>query len=372
MIIGVDGNEANVEHKVGVSMYTLEILKYFAKHADNDTRFIVFLRNEPNEMMPKETKYFSYETVQGKILWSQVFLPYHLRFKTKIDVFFAPAHYSPRFLTVPLVVTIHDLSYFMYPNEFLKKDLYKLENWTKYSIKHASSIIAVSKTTKKDLMKWYGLKDQDIQVIYNGFRKRKQKTTDFDILKEYDLQKKKYILYVGTLQPRKNIQTLIQAYAAFRKDHPEFKLVLAGKKGWLFDAIFQEVQSHNLEEDVIFTGYTPDDGLTDLYNHAFCFVLPSFYEGFGIPILEAMSHQTPVISSHASSLPEIGSEACLYFDPHSKDDLHEKIESLYNDKDLYQNLIAAGNERVTEFSWSKCAEETLQAIKNTLSSEYVL
>ena len=182
MIIGVDGNEANVEHKVGVSVYTLELLKYFAKNADNEITFKVFLRTAPNDMMPKESSYFSYEVVPGKMLWSQIFLPYHLRFKTKIDVFFAPAHYSPRFLDVPLVLTIHDLSYFMYPNEFLKKDLYKLENWTKYSIEHAKTIIAVSKTTKKDLVKWYGLNDQDIQVIYNGFRKRKQKKTDLDIL----------------------------------------------------------------------------------------------------------------------------------------------------------------------------------------------
>ncbi|QQS43807.1 glycosyltransferase family 4 protein [Candidatus Roizmanbacteria bacterium] len=370
MIIGVDGNEANVEHKVGVSVYTLELLKYFAKHADKTTQFKIFLRNEPNDMMPDEGPYFSYEIVPGQMLWSQIFLPYHLRFKTRIDIFFAPAHYSPRFLSVPLVLTVHDLSYFMYPNEFLKKDLYKLTNWTKYSIDHAKTIIAVSKTTKKDILKWYKLKDRDVRVIYNGFRKRKQKKTDVNILKEYELQKKKYILYVGTLQPRKNIQTLIQAYAAFRKDHPDFKLVLAGKKGWLFDAIFREVQSHNLEEDVIFTGYTSDDGLIDLYNNAFCFVLPSFYEGFGIPILEAMSHNIPVISSHASSLPEIGSEACLYFDPHSADDLHEKLDEIYNDKNLYQNLITAGNARVTEFSWSKCAEETLQAIKNTIASEH--
>lgn len=365
MIIGVDGNEANVELKVGVSMYTLELLKHFAKHADKETAFIVFLRNPPNEMMPKSSQYFSYEVVPGKVLWSQIFLPYHLRFKTHIDAFFAPAHYSPRFLQVPLILTIHDLSYFLYPNEFLKKDLYKLENWTRYSIEHAKNIIAVSKTTKKDLMKWYGLEDQDIQVIYNGFRKRKQKKTDQDILKEHELTKKKYILYVGTLQPRKNIQTLIKAYAAFKKDHSDFKLVLAGKKGWLFDAIFQEVQSHGLEQDVIFTGYTSDDGLIDLYNNAFCFVLPSFYEGFGIPILEAMSHQIPVISSHSSSLPEIGSEACLYFDPHSDTDLHEKLDLLYNDRELYNTLVNAGHQRVTEFSWSKCATETLDAIKKS-------
>ena len=124
MTIGVDGNEANVENHVGVSTYALELLKYFAKNSNQDTTFTVFLKKNPKDFMPKENKFYSYDVVPAKILWSQIFLPYHLLFKNDIDVFFSPAHYSPRFLRQKLVVTIHDLSYFYYPDEFLKKDCF--------------------------------------------------------------------------------------------------------------------------------------------------------------------------------------------------------------------------------------------------------
>ncbi|MBP9691048.1 glycosyltransferase family 4 protein [Candidatus Woesebacteria bacterium] len=368
MIIGIDGNEANVEAQVGVSVYTLELLKRFAKKADQDTQFVVFLRKHPIDSMPKASKYYRYEVVSGTFLWSQIFLPYHLMVKSTIDVFFSPAHYAPRFLNVPLVLTIHDLSFFYYPQEFLKKDLYKLKNWTEYSIKKAARIIAVSKTTKKDVMKWYAPKEDTVQVIYNGFRKRTRTADSSEVLEKYGLSTHKYLLYVGTLQPRKNIQTLIAAFDVFQKNHAEFKLVLVGKKGWMFDQIFEEVQKRNLEDKVVFTGYAPDEELVALYEEAFTFVLPSLYEGFGIPILEAMSHGCPVISSHASSLPEIGADACLYFDPIDAVDLVEKLELLIGEKSMATTLVKAGRERVKEFSWTTCADETLACIKQTISS----
>ena len=339
MNIGIDGNEANVDNHVGVSVYTLELLKHYAKMKRSDITFTIFLRDEPKKCMPKEHDQFTYEVVPAKILWTQIFLPYHLLFRNDIDVFFAPAHYSPRFMRQPLIVTIHDLSYKYFPKEFLKKDLYKLENWSNYSIMKAKKIIAVSKTTKKDILTQFCLNDKDIHVVYNGFSKTKthNEKTD-DVLKKYDLRTKKYVLFVGTLQPRKNIPILIESFHEFRKLHPEFKLVLVGKKGWMFDSIFTKVQELNLEDRVVFPGFVSDDALSNLYQNAFCFVLPSLYEGFGIPLLESMSNGCPVITSYASSLPEIGGEACLYFDPHDIHDLLEKLEKLFTDKKLYTTL----------------------------------
>jgi len=369
MNIGIDGNEANVEKHVGVSVYTLELLKHFAKLKRDDVRFTVFLRDKPRLCMPKEHDSFTYEVVPAKVLWSQIFLPYHLMFRSDIDVFFAPAHYAPRFLKQPVVVTIHDLSYIKYPQEFLKKDLYKLNNWTKYSVMKAKKIIAVSKTTKKDILNTFQLPEENIAVVYNGFSKTNiSPKSSYDVLKKYGLNQKKYLLYVGTLQPRKNVPTLIEAYKEFRKKHSEFKLVLVGKKGWLFDEIYAKVQELNLEEQVIFTGFESDEALTTLYKNAFCFVLPSFYEGFGIPLLEAMSAGCPVVASHASSLPEIGGEASLYFDPSDKDDLLERLERLMDDTQLYSTLVAEGQKRVKEFSWSKCAEETLHLLIDAVKS----
>jgi glycosyltransferase involved in cell wall biosynthesis len=379
MVIGVDGNEANVENKVGVSVYTFELLKYFAKKADINCQFIVYLKDNPGKELPQPKPYFNYRVIPGNFLWSQIFLPISLYIKRQIDVFFSPAHYSPRFCPIPTVVTIHDLSYFYYPNEFLKKDLYQLKNWTKYSIKNASKIIAVSKTTKKDLMRFYQIPEEKIEVIYNGYRTVKSRHSvmlnSFQHLKEIpkqvrdDSRRKNYILYVGTIQPRKNLTTLIEALNLLLKEKPEYSLVIVGKKGWLYEKIFANVGNRHacsLQNKIIFTGYVNNRILISLYKNAAIFVLPSFYEGFGIPILEAMNFGCPVISSFTSSLPEIGADACLYFNPSSTKDLKNKMIQLLDNQQLRKELIKKGKKRVKLFSWEKCGRETLEVLKKTV------
>ncbi len=362
MIIGVDGNEANVPMKVGVSVYTLNLLRYFKNHADKTTQFKVFLKNKQAVDLPEASRYFSYEVVSGAFFWSQIFLPLRLYMKKDIDVFFSPAHYAPRFCPVPTVITIHDLSYIYFPGDFLKKDLYQLRNWTQYSIHKAKKIIAVSKTTKNDIMKAYQIPEERIGIVYNGYEKElKIKSLESRIKID---TKNPYILYVGTLQPRKNIVTLIQAFAKIRESFPEFRLIIAGKKGWLFESIFDLVSELGLNNEIYFSDYVTDQQLAFLYKNAFCFVLPSLYEGFGIPILEAMSFGCPVISSFTSSLPEVGGDACLYFDPQSVDDLGEKIKQIKTDRKLREELIQKGKRRVKEFSWKKCGEQTLKLLKN--------
>jgi len=361
MRIGIDGNEANVAHKVGVSVYTAQLLSYFQKHATEEVRFVVYLRTLPSDDLPKENEYFTYQVVKGPVLWSQIFLPLQLwkskLFGSKLDVFFSPAHYIPRFCPFKTVVTIHDLSYLYFPKEFLKKDLYQLKKWTAYALKKASSIIAVSKTTKKDIIKEYKISENKISVVYNGYQHDSSSTT---VISETKVNGP-YILYVGTLQPRKNIQTLIASFAFFKSSHPEFKLVVVGKKGWLTEEIFASVPQ-KFKEDIIFTGYVSEEEKDRLYKSAFCFVLPSFYEGFGIPLLEAMHHSCPVVSSFSSSLPEIGGEACLYFDPQNSEDLTSKLEELFNNKELRKNLILKGKKQIALFSWKKAGEETLRIL----------
>ncbi len=361
MNIGVDGYEANVKHKVGVSVYTLNLLKYFKKNATADLKFIVYLPSKPLSELPKPDAYFSYEIVPGPFLWSQIFLPLNLYVKQQVDVFFSPAHYIPRFCPVARVVSIHDLSYRFFPQDFLKKDLFKLEQWTSFSLHKAAKVIAVSKTTKKDIVTIYGLPGEKIEVIYNGYELRHDEQKGRFKLWTED---KPYILYVGTLQPRKNISLLIKAFSALKNKYPQFELIIAGKKGWLYTQIFEETTELGLDKDVHFTDYVTDQQLIFLYKNAFCFVLPSLYEGFGIPILEAMSFKCPVISSFSSSLPEIGGDACLYFDPQDSHDLVEKIETLIKRKKTRTELIQKGKLRVKEFSWEKCGEQTLSVIKS--------
>ncbi|GAB4218986.1 MAG: glycosyltransferase family 1 protein [Candidatus Microgenomates bacterium] len=361
MIIGIDGNEANVEKKVGVSTYTFNLLYYFKKKANKNLQFKIYLRNNPLNL-PDESKYFQYKIIKSNFLWSQIFLPIELYKNKEIDVFFSPAHYLPRFCPVPSVVTIHDLSYLYYPQDFLKKDLFQLKYWTNYSIKQAKKIIAVSKTTKKDIIKNNHLPENKVEVVYNGFEKNIKYDKSIDV--KFEAANNPFILYVGTLQPRKNIQTLIKAFEKLKKIYPEFKLIIAGKKGWLYEKIFQLVQNLGLENDVYFTDYVSDLQLMFLYKNAFCFVMPSFYEGFGIPVLEAMSYNCPVISSFSSSLPEIAGEAALYFDPKNEYDLVEKLKLLKENKQLKNELIKKGQKRINEFSWQKCADETLKVIQS--------
>lgn len=364
MIIGIDGNEANVEKRVGVSVYALNLLKYFSRKATADTQFRVYMRFAPRSDMPKENPYFKYEIVPGAFLWSQIFLPLRLYQKREIDVFFSPAHYLPRFCPVPTAVTIHDLSYLYFPEDFLKKDLFQLTHWTKYSASAATKIIAVSETTKLDIVKSYKIPENNITVIHNGYEKKHLPSESKLKLPGNDHP---YILYVGTLQPRKNIDTLIEAFYKYQQLHPDFKLVIAGKKGWLYEKIFQLVTDLGLEDDVYFTDYISDNQLIFLYKNAFCFVMPSLYEGFGIPPLEAMSFGCPVISSMTSSLPEIAGDAALYFDPESSYDLAEKLKELKDDTVLRKALIKKGHLRIKQFSWENCADETLATIKSAIT-----
>ena len=368
--IGVDGNEANVEKKVGVSVYALNILKYFHKTANQKIMFEVYLKNPPHIDMPSANKYFEYKVIPGPFLWSQIYLPIYLYFHKNIDVYFSPAHYLPRFCPVPQVVTIHDLAYLYFPEDFIKKDLWQLKNWTKFSVNKATKIISVSKTTKKDIVKNYGVDENKVSVIYNGFEKTvgaktsAVKHSDKKLARTAKVKLRKYILFVGTIQPRKNLEVLIDAFSKFSQTKIDFKLVIVGKKGWLYEGPFEKVRSMKLEDKVIFTGHISDEELIWYYKNAFCLVLPSLYEGFGIPVLEAMSYSCPTVLSMNSSLPEIGGDASIYFDPKNSDDLLKKLSTLQDNDELRIELISKGKQRIKNFSWKKCGQETLEIIKN--------
>jgi len=357
--IGVDGNEANVEKRVGVSVYALNVLKYFRSIASEKIQFEVYIKKTQRNDLPIENDYFRYKVVTGNFLWSQIFLPIYLFLHRKIDAYFSPAHYLPSFCPVPQIVTIHDVAYLYYPNDFTRKDLWQLKNWTKFSVNKASKIIAVSKTTKKDIIKNYEINEAKIDVVYNGFEKNVSNQKGKGNLKSY-------VLFVGTIQPRKNLEVLVDAFNKFVQINKNYKLVIVGKKGWLYKSIFEKVKKMNLEKKIIFTDHVSDEKLVTFYKNAFCLVIPSLYEGFGIPLLEAMSYGCPTVVSMNSSLPEIGGEASLYFDPKNSSDLLEKLIYLKNNDQSRKELISKGKKRIKNFSWKKCAKETLDIIVKTV------
>lgn len=360
--IGIDGNDANVMKKVGVSVYTWELLTRFHAQASEQLQFTIYLRARPNEDMPKTNTYWRYQVVNGPFLWSRIWLPLYLYTHDAPTVFFSPTHYTPRFNPSPLVVTIHDLAYFYFSNEFLKKDLYKLKNWTKESVDKAAAIIAVSDSTKQDVNKWYGTPLDKVIRIYNGFSQYKG-TKSPDSYKKYGLKRHKYLLYVGTLQPRKNVTAIIHALKALETQFPDLQLALVGRRGWLFEGILKTIRELGLSEKVKELGYVPNEDLSGLYKNSACLVLPSFYEGFGIPVLEALSQGAPVVTSNTSSLPEVGGDACLYVDPNDTMQLATAIERLMTDEGLRKDLHTKGLAQVKKFSWDTCATETLEVLK---------
>ena len=375
MIIGVDGNEANVSRRVGTGQYTLSLLKEWQKTASPVVRFLIYLSSPPNPWMPPKTSYFSYLVFKPKKFWTQLALPVKLFLqKEKPNVFFSPAHYLPR-LTPPKVkkvVTIHDLAYYYYPQEFKRNDLWQLKNWTRYSVRKADQIIAVSENTKKDIVKFYHLSRSKISIVYNGYDTNRfyhpiPLSRIKKVKRKYHLKENEdYVIYLGTLQPRKNIENLIKAIPQVSQRFNKLKWVIAGKKGWLYQSIFSLAKKLNIEKKLIFTDFVPDEEIPSLLAGAKLFVLPSFYEGFGITAIEAMACGTPVLVSHNSSLPEVVGRAGKYIEnPQNYSEIAQKIEEILSDENLRKKLISKGLERVKKFSWQKCAQETLEVLLRT-------
>ena len=373
MLIGIDGNEANVSRRVGISEYSFELLKKFKEFKISSLKFQIYLKDLPLADMPEESNNWKYFFVTPRKFWTQIGLPLYLYTHIpKPDVFFSPSHYSPRFSPVPTVMSVMDLSYIHFPELFAKHDLYQLREWTKYSVKKARKVFTISESSKNDIIKYYRKKPEDVVVTYLGIKQNvfpaglhgkamSQEVKIEDLQIKFGLPKK-YVLFVGTIQPRKNISRLIDAFAAVGKKHKDVSLVIVGKKGWLYGPILAEPKKMNIEEKVHFLDFVNNEELAVLYKHAICYCLPSLYEGFGLPVLEAMQHGCPVITSNVSSLPEAGGDACLYVNPESATDIALKIVELIEKPQLRKKLIQKGYQHIKKFSWEKTAKQTLDVL----------
>ena len=398
MIIGVDGNEANVKNRVGTGQYAFELLKQFAKDlpagkAGKKHQFLIFLKDQPLYDLPSETINFKYKVFGPKKFWTQFALPIKLTFGlpggkagSKPNVLFSTAHYLPRFCPVPTVVTIHDLSFLHYPEMFRKSDLYQLKIGSQYSINHATHIIAVSQTTKDDIVKNYQVDSAKITVTYEGYdqsRFKPQSESDINRMKKKYQIDGDYIIFVGTLQPRKNLERLIEAFASIVHSSQlivngekktvnrepltdNLSLVIAGKKGWLYDSIFAKVKELNLSQRVIFTGYVPDEDIPVLISGAKAYVLPSLWEGFGIPVIEAQACGVPVIVSNASSLPEIVKDSGILVDPKSVKSIADGIKKVLTNDRTRSDLVKKGFTNIKRFSWQNCAKQTLEVLEKAV------
>jgi glycosyltransferase involved in cell wall biosynthesis len=369
MIIGIDGNEANVINRVGSNFYSFHILKNIYKYRKDNIKFKIYLKNNPLPDLPKETEWWQYQVLKPRALWTQWRLPLALiKEKNTFDLFFTPGHYAPKYCPVPLAISIMDLAFLRYPNQFKKKDLYTLKSWTKRSVKQADHIFTISEFSKKEIIHFYNYPEDKITITYPGLPNSKDlKLASTKILDKHQLKKGKYFIYVGTLQPRKNLNRLIKAFKKFTIHYPSSirHLVIVGKKGWLYDDIFKKVNELKLKNKVIFTGYAPKSEKNLLLKKAFACILPSLYEGFGIPALEAMKFGCPVIAASSSSLPEVVGKAGLYINqPDSTDSIFKTILKMVKlGKRKRQRLIEKGYQQVNRFSWKRTAEKALKTLE---------
>lgn len=373
MRIGINGYEAVVPrfgfdaktglpNRVGSGEFCYQLLVSLAK-IDKTNEYFIFLPKAPTSDMPKESSNWHYVVFSGK-LWTLWGLSKKLmNYKDRIDVFFSPTHYLPFVSARPSAIAILDVSYLHFPELFKKKDLYQLKLWGKFSIGKAKKIITISKASKNDIIKEYGAEAEKVAVVYPGIKFHKRNMNE-NVITKYGL-KKNYILFVGTLQPRKNIKRLIEAFSKIKNKN--IKLIIVGRKGWMWEEILEAPSRFDVSERVVFLDNVGDDELPEFYKNASCFILPSLYEGFGLPILEAMKYGCPVLTSNVSSLPEAGGDAAVYFDPEDVNDIAEKIEKVLSSEKLRKDLIKLGKEQVEKFSWDKSARETLEVLKDVVS-----
>lgn len=263
------------------------------------------------------------------------------------------------------VAFVHDLTTLLFPqfhvptNVFVHRQRFK-------RLDEVDAILTNSETTKRDIIDQLRIRPEKIYVTPLGadesFKPLADEAVD-PVLVRLGIQNS-YLLFVGTLEPRKNVETLIVAFNELKaKDHIPHQLVLAGQKGWLSEPILRAIEASPYRSDIVQTNYLEEGDLPALMNGADVFVYPSFYEGFGLPVLEAMQCGTPVVTSTVSSLPEVGGDACLYADPHSAEDLTDRIRMVLHSADLRKSMSEKGIEQSKRFSWEKCARETLKVYK---------
>ncbi|MBP9818197.1 glycosyltransferase family 4 protein [Candidatus Shapirobacteria bacterium] len=359
MIIGIDGFEANQKIRVGSGQYAFNLLTSLQK-IDHSNIYHIYLKDQPLTDMPPESTNWHYHVFGPKKMWTRFALPLRLLLNPdKIKLFYTPTHYGPSFSFIPYIPTIHDIGYLQTPEQFTKKDYYQLKLWTSQSIRQASQIIAVSNFTKNELIKTFA-SPQRISIIENGVGDAPSinKTTQETILKKFNLASP-YFLSLGTLKPNKNYPFIIEGFAKFLSLSPKYQLVIAGKKGWLFDDIFKTVQQLGIEKQVIFTDYITETEKWALLSNAFVTVIPSLYEGFGIPALESQKVGVPVIASQIPSYQEVLGNSALLVDPTNTQSLTESLVKICH-KDTRQKIIDAGFANVKRYSWDKSAQKLIE------------
>lgn len=359
MIVGIDASRMQVPERSGTENYSYNLIKNIIE-IDTKNRYVLYFSQylDPLDVYPN----VSSKVLRSKYLWTQVRLAVECFIKPP-DILFVPAH-TPPLITRPglkTIVTIHGLESEFVPNAYTRLQRLYLKFNTGIKADH---IIAVSNSTKKDLGTTLKVPSSRISVVHEGvdkdfFSKRDEREVR-NVRLKYGI-KDKYFLHVGTIQPRKNLSKLIEAFA--KLSNPDVDLVLVGKPGWLSNKIYEAPKKFKVQENVKFLGFADQEDLPALYSGSTAYVMPSLYEGFGLPILEAMACGIPVLTSKSSSLPEVSGGHALLVKPHDVNDISYNLSRLLKEEDLRWKLSAAGEEWSKNFSWEKTAKETIKVFE---------
>jgi len=369
MRIGIDARLIHYS-QAGIAQYTTHLVKALAKIDRSNQYYLLQSRKETTPLVDAHNFARrgiwtpSHHSLEHYILGLEVA-------NLRLDVLHSPDFIPPKrnpLAKFKTVITVHDLAFLIYPH-FLTKKAARYYGQIDRAVRRANHIIAVSESTKADLGRFLGVSDSKVTVIYEAanpvYKPMPKEEAWKKANKLYPNLPRDFLLFVGTLEPRKNIPTLLDAYKIMRDSYKQdpVKLVLAGSPGWLFDGIFQKVQDLGLEGEVLFLGRVPTSALVALYNAALALVHPAHYEGFGLPTLEAMACGTPVVTTNVSSLPEVVGDAALLVSPDDAEEMAVAMWRVISDERLRKTLSQKGLNRAKAFSWEKAAQETLEVYR---------
>lgn len=367
-----------LKNKSGIGIYTYELARILQKKNGIELSGNIFNflnRNDISKdieglnMNINICSIFPYGVYRR--VWNRVHINYNKLFNSHDELYHFFNFIVPPKITGKVITTIHDMTYILYPETMDEKNLKRITDDIDYSVNRADKIITVSESSKNDIIKYLKVPSSKIEIVYNGvdydrFNKDYSNDEKRAVKNKYSLPEK-YMLYMGTLEPRKNIESIVKAYSVFKKNYnSKIKLVIAGKKGWLFESIFQLMERLNLEDEVIFTDYVDEEDKPIIYQMSSLFVFPSIYEGFGIPVLEAMAASVPVITSNVSSLPEVAGDAAILVSPKDIDAIAENMNKILTDNRLRESLINKGHIQAKKFTWEASAEKLYKIYKSMM------
>ncbi len=367
LTIGIDFTSASRE-RAGIGRYARELIRALAR-LDHTNRYVLFVPRDAHAELLAFDWPANFSIIRAPLterylaaLWHRARVPLWIEMWIgAVDVFYSPDFLLPPTRARRTLVTVHDLSYVRVPECFPAPLLNYLNRAVPRSVAHADLVLADAASTQRDLVDVYHTPVAQTRVLYSGVDARFNPNITAAARARIGAvtQGKPYLLSLGTIQPRKNYVRLIQAFAKIIRDPAitDLQLLICGGRGWMFDEVFRAVEACGLRDRVIFPDYMRDEDLPALYAGATLFVYPSLYEGFGLPVAEALACGAPVVSSHASSLPEVGGDAVLYFDPRDIVGMADTICRVLTDESLRNDLRAKGFAQAKKFSWAKAASE---------------